>query len=44
MSGRCRLEDPYGKPVLRVRTPEKDEEEVFTFPGDDPFYNEVRGR
>ncbi|KZW01227.1 hypothetical protein EXIGLDRAFT_745214 [Exidia glandulosa HHB12029] len=36
-----KLEDPYGKPLLRIRTPASDEEETLTFPGDDPFYSEV---
>lgn len=36
-----KLEDPYGRPLLRVRTPESDEEEIHTFEGDDPFFNEV---
>lgn len=36
-----KLEDPYGHPLLRIRTPASDTEEVLTFEGDDPFFNEV---
>ena len=36
-----RLIDPYNAPVLRVRRPGSDIEEVLTFEGDDPFLSEV---
>lgn len=36
-----RLVDPYNKPMLYVRRPESEEEEEYSFPGDDPFYSEA---
>lgn len=36
-----KLVDPYNAPVLRVRRPGSDAEEVHTFEGDDPFFSEI---
>ncbi|GAA6016909.1 hypothetical protein JCM10207_007843 [Rhodosporidiobolus poonsookiae] len=36
-----RLIDPYNSPELRVRTPEGDEEQVYTFERDDPYAGEL---
>lgn len=36
-----RLIDPYNAPVLRIRRPGSDTEEVHTFENDDPFFSEV---
>ncbi|GAA5918606.1 hypothetical protein JCM6882_000830 [Rhodosporidiobolus microsporus] len=36
-----RLIDPYNAPELRVRTPEGDEEQIFTFERDDPYAGEL---
>ncbi|GAA5939701.1 hypothetical protein JCM10213_007768 [Rhodosporidiobolus nylandii] len=36
-----RLIDPYNAPELRVRTPEGDEEQVYTFERDDPYAGEL---
>ncbi|KAI0926643.1 hypothetical protein AcV5_007380 [Taiwanofungus camphoratus] len=38
---RLKLIDPYNRPVLSVRRPGLATEELFTFPGDDPFYSEL---
>ncbi|GAA6063897.1 hypothetical protein JCM10212_002429 [Sporobolomyces blumeae] len=37
-----RLMDPYGHPELRVRSPESDEERIFTFERDDPYESELK--
>jgi predicted dehydrogenase len=36
-----KLVNPYVQPILYVRRPGNDNEEVFTFPDDDPFFSEV---
>jgi predicted dehydrogenase len=36
-----RLVNPYVQPVLYVRRPGVDTEEMHTFPDDDPFFSEV---
>lgn len=36
-----RLIDPYNAPELRVRTPDGDEEQVYTFERDDPYAGEL---
>lgn len=36
-----RLVNPYVQPVLYVRRPGNDHEEVHKFPDDDPFFSEV---
>ncbi|GAA5968866.1 hypothetical protein JCM3765_005820 [Sporobolomyces pararoseus] len=36
-----KLIDPYGNPELRVRTPESDEEHLYTFERDDPYASEL---
>ncbi|GAA5873108.1 hypothetical protein JCM16303_006942 [Sporobolomyces ruberrimus] len=36
-----RMMDPYGNPELRVRTPESEEEHVYTFERDDPYASEL---
>ncbi|PKI83637.1 hypothetical protein MVES1_002471 [Malassezia vespertilionis] len=36
-----RLVDPYNAPALYVRRPGDEKEEVYKFPGDDPFFSEV---
>ena len=38
---RRRLVNPYVQPVLYVRRPGNDHEEVHRFPDDDPFFSEV---
>jgi len=38
---RLKLLDPYGTPTLCVRRPGVAIDEVYTFPGDDPFYTEL---
>lgn len=38
---RLKLIDPYGKPVLSVRRPGLEGEEIITFSDDDPFYTEL---
>ena len=38
----CRLVNPYVQPVLYVRRPGSDLEEMHRFPDDDPFFSEVR--
>ena len=37
----CRLVNPYVQPVLYVRRPGSDAEEVHNFAEDDPFFSEV---
>jgi hypothetical protein len=37
----CRLMNPYVQPVLYVRRPGSDIDEVHTFPDDDPFFSEI---
>jgi len=37
-----RLVNPYVQPILYVRKPGDDHEQVFNFPDDDPFFSEVR--
>ncbi|KAH8833804.1 putative oxidoreductase C terminal-domain-containing protein [Flagelloscypha sp. PMI_526] len=40
--GYClRLVDPYSQPVLYVRKPGDDHDQVYRFPNDDPFFSEV---
>ncbi|KAF9005592.1 putative oxidoreductase C terminal-domain-containing protein [Cyathus striatus] len=36
-----KLVNPYVQPVLHVRRPGDDQEQVFTFPDDDPFFSEI---
>ncbi|GAA5911643.1 Gfo/Idh/MocA family oxidoreductase [Sporobolomyces salmoneus] len=36
-----KLIDPYNSPELRVRTPEGDDEQVYTFGNDDPYASEL---
>ena len=36
-----RLVNPYVQPVLHIRRPGSDLEELHTFPDDDPFFSEV---
>lgn len=36
-----RIIEPYTTPELHVRSPESDNFEVFTFPGDDPYDNQI---
>ncbi|GAA5840404.1 hypothetical protein JCM11251_006551 [Rhodosporidiobolus azoricus] len=36
-----RLIDPYNAPELRVRTPDSDEEHIYTFDRDDPYAGEL---
>ncbi|BGO99942.1 hypothetical protein JCM10021v2_003620 [Rhodotorula toruloides] len=36
-----KLIDPYNAPELRVRTPEGDDEQVYTFERDDPYLSEL---
>src|SRR3981081_148363 len=36
-----RLQDPYVLPVLYIRRPGNDTEDVHRFPDDDPFFSEV---
>ena len=36
-----RLVNPYVQPVLYIRRPGSDSEEVHRFPDDDPFFSEV---
>jgi hypothetical protein len=36
-----RLVNPYVQPVLHVRRPGDDHEQITTFPDDDPFFSEV---
>ncbi|KAK4703353.1 hypothetical protein P7C70_g2865, partial [Phenoliferia sp. Uapishka_3] len=36
------LSDPYNAPVLRIRSPASDNEEVCTFEDDDPYFSEVQ--
>jgi hypothetical protein len=36
-----RLVNPYVQPVLYVRRPGDDHEQMYTFPDDDPFFSEV---
>jgi hypothetical protein len=35
------LVDPYVQPILYVRKPGNDYEQVYRFPDDDPFFSEV---
>ena len=37
-----RLVNPYVQPILYVRKPGDDHEQVFNFPDDDPFFSEAR--
>ena len=37
-----RLVNPYVQPVLYVRKPGDDHEQVLNFPDDDPFFSEAR--
>jgi hypothetical protein len=38
-----RLVNPYVQPMLYVRRPGDDHEQMYTFPDDDPFFSEVSG-
>lgn len=40
-SALTRLVNPYVQPVLYIRRPGSDLEEMHTFPDDDPFFSEV---
>lgn len=37
----CRLVDPYVQPMLIVRAPGSDSEQVHRFENDDPFFSEA---
>ncbi|PVG00215.1 hypothetical protein CPB86DRAFT_773886 [Serendipita vermifera] len=37
-----KLIDPYNTPILHIRRPGSDNDEVYKFDGDDPFFSEVR--
>lgn len=37
-----RLVNPYVQPILYVRKPGDDHEQVINFPDDDPFFSEAR--
>ncbi|KAG8805226.1 hypothetical protein FRC17_005672 [Serendipita sp. 399] len=36
-----KLIDPYNEPILHVRRPGSDKEEIYNFKGDDPFLSEI---
>lgn len=36
-----RLVNPYVQPVLYIRKPGEDYDQMLTFPDDDPFFSEV---
>ena len=40
-TAQCRLVNPYVQPVLYIRRPGSDIEEMHRFPDDDPFFSEV---
>lgn len=37
----CRLVDPYVHPVLYVRKPGDDQEQIHRYADDDPFFSEI---